>query len=1078
MAVRSMLDEMVGVGDAVLLEPLSEDNFLDNLQKRFQHDEIYTYIGNVVVSTNPYKTLPIYDAEMIEKYRGRNLYELPPHIYAVSDLAYRSMKNYGRDQCIMITGESGSGKTEASKLVMKYVAAMSSRSTEVETIKQQLLQSNPVLEAFGNARTNRNDNSSRFGKYMDIEFDFKGDPVGGLITNYLLEKSRVVRHGEGERNFHIFYQILCGASPTMLKKLKLENVENFSYIKQLDANPEDAKSFNEVLNAFDIIGFSRSEVDNVLMLVAAVLKLGNIRFKAISAKNGMDNCTITNMEEVADICEMLSIKPHNLTSALTERTMTARKESVTCTLSANEASYNRDALCKEIYDRLFTWLVNRINSSIKVTTQTNKKCKVMGVLDIYGFEVFEQNGFEQFMINYCNEKLQQIFVELTLREEQEEYVKEGIEWLHIDYFNNAIICQLIESPRSGILSMLDEECLRPGDVTDATLLTKLETVCGKHEHFESRRDTRFLGDKTLPHNAFRIQHYAGKVTYVVENFIDKNNNSLFRNLSTAAFLSLHPLLGGAKGLFPEGDPLTTMLKRPPTSATQFKASMTALMKNLLMKNPNYIRCIKPNEVKRSSVFSSDLVRHQVRYLGLMENVRVRRAGYAFRQKYEDCITRYKMLSTKTWPSWHGPPKEGVKQILLKTKIDPEQYEYGKSKIFIRNPRTLFKLEEYRNAALHDIATTIQKTWRGYHHWKLFQIMRQAQIVISKTVKRHQNQQRYLKLKSATIVMQCFIRGWKARCLLRAYKLHKLQCISVSIIAAHWKGYTTRREYRKFFRANAGKVIAKFMEKYVVYLYLTKTRDSLPSSSPIDKKWSSCKYQFLSSTHPILRDLFHKWRCMKYRKGLTPQRKTELSEKLHASNLFKGKKSLYPSSLVQKFVGDHVTLSSNQKWRKVGGGAIIIFADEGFKIHRNNGKFVSCYIVMTDNAVLLLEEKSLKQKCRVAVHDISGVSFSPYQDGMMILHCKPPAESKKHKGDLILNVAHSIELATKMSLLVEKSTNQKLSCIIEQKVDLKCKSPMSLQFNEPSARVVGGPTVKKNKHMFIVGLPVNGVSPSG
>uniref|UniRef100_F6W622 Myosin motor domain-containing protein n=1 Tax=Ciona intestinalis TaxID=7719 RepID=F6W622_CIOIN len=999
MAVRSMLDEMVGVGDAVLLEPLSEDNFLDNLQKRFQHDEIYTYIGNVVVSTNPYKTLPIYDAEMIEKYRGRNLYELPPHIYAVSDLAYRSMKNYGRDQCIMITGESGSGKTEASKLVMKYVAAMSSRSTEVETIKQQLLQSNPVLEAFGNARTNRNDNSSRFGKYMDIEFDFKGDPVGGLITNYLLEKSRVVRHGEGERNFHIFYQILCGASPTMLKKLKLENVENFSYIKQLDANPEDAKSFNEVLNAFDIIGFSRSEVDNVLMLVAAVLKLGNIRFKAISAKNGMDNCTITNMEEhpeVADICEMLSIKPHNLTSALTERTMTARKESVTCTLSANEASYNRDALCKEIYDRLFTWLVNRINSSIKVTTQTNKKCKVMGVLDIYGFEVFEQNGFEQFMINYCNEKLQQIFVELTLREEQEEYVKEGIEWLHIDYFNNAIICQLIESPRSGILSMLDEECLRPGDVTDATLLTKLETVCGKHEHFESRRDTRFLGDKTLPHNAFRIQHYAGKVTYVVENFIDKNNNSLFRNLSTAAFLSLHPLLGGAKGLFPEGDPLTTMLKRPPTSATQFKASMTALMKNLLMKNPNYIRCIKPNEVKRSSVFSSDLVRHQVRYLGLMENVRVRRAGYAFRQKYEDCITRYKMLSTKTWPSWHGPPKEGVKQILLKTKIDPEQYEYGKSKIFIRNPRTLFKLEEYRNAALHDIATTIQKTWRGYHHWKLFQIMRQAQIVISKTVKRHQNQQRYLKLKSATIVMQCFIRGWK-----------------------------TRREYRKFFRANAGKVIAKFMEKYVVYLYLTKTRDSLPSSSPIDKKWSSCKYQFLSSTHPILRDLFHKWRCMKYRKGLTPQRKTELSEKLHASNLFKGKKSLYPSSLVQKFVGDHVTLSSNQKWRKVGGGAIIIFADEGFKIHRNNGKFVSCYIVMTDNAVLLLEEKSLKQKCRVAVHDISGVSFSPYQDGMMILHCKPPAESKKHKGDLILNVAHSIELATKMSLLVEKSTNQKL-----------------------------------------------------
>uniref|UniRef100_H2Z8V7 Myosin motor domain-containing protein n=1 Tax=Ciona savignyi TaxID=51511 RepID=H2Z8V7_CIOSA len=1066
MALRSLLDEMVGVGDAVLLEPLSENHFLENLQLRFQHDEIYTYIGNVVVSTNPYKSLPIYDSEMIERYRGRNLYELPPHIYSVSDLAYRSMKNYGRDQCIMITGESGSGKTEASKLVMKYVAAMSSRSTEVEKIKQQLLQSNPVLEAFGNAKTNRNDNSSRFGKYMDIEFDFKGDPVGGLITNYLLEKSRVVRQAQGERNFHIFYQILCGASPTVLKKLKLDSVEKFSYVSPGDANPDDAKSFNEVLSAFDVIGFTRAEVDSVLVLVAAVLKLGNIKFRSVAAKNGMENCGIVNREDVVDVCEMLSIKSQSLTSALTERTMTAKQDTVTCTLSANEASYNRDALCKEVYDRLFTWLVNRINSSIKVPSQTNKKCKVMGVLDIYGFEVFEHNGFEQFMINYCNEKLQQIFVELTLREEQEEYVKEGIEWLHIDYFNNAIIC-LIENPHNGVLSMLDEECLRPGDVTDSTLLAKLESVCGKHEHFESRRATKFLADKTLPHDAFRIQHYAGKVTYFVENFIDKNNNSLFRNLSNAAFLSAHPLLGGAKGLFPEGDPSITVLKRSPTSAFQFKASMSALMKNLLLKNPNYIRCIKPNDVKRSSVFSSDLVRHQVRYLGLLENVRVRRAGYAFRQKYEDCVTRYKMLSPNTWPLWHGAAKDGVKHILLNVKISPDQYEYGRSKIFIRNPRTLFKLEEHRAAALHDVATVIQKIWRGFQCWRRYQLMRHAQIVISKNIKKYQNQQKYMRLKAATLVMQCYIRGWKvfafvrlvkfvskikilhwvkakyysaskplkkpsqtsetpqARCLLRAHKLHKLRCISVSVIAAHWKGYKTRLEYRKFFRANAGKVVARFMEKYLVYRYFTKLQNTLPSYSPIEKKWPACKYRFLQAAHPLLRDIFHRWRCMKYRKSLTPQRKVELTEKLHASNLFKGKKSSYPTSLPKKFVGDHVTLSTNQKWQKVGAGGDIIFADEGFKIHRANGKFVSCYVVLTNTSLLLLDEKTVKQKCHVTADDISGISFSPYQDGMMIVHCKPPMDSKKHKGDLILNVAHSIELATKISLLLERQTNHKL-----------------------------------------------------
>uniref|UniRef100_H2Z8V8 Myosin motor domain-containing protein n=1 Tax=Ciona savignyi TaxID=51511 RepID=H2Z8V8_CIOSA len=976
MALRSLLDEMVGVGDAVLLEPLSENHFLENLQLRFQHDEIYTYIGNVVVSTNPYKSLPIYDSEMIERYRGRNLYELPPHIYSVSDLAYRSMKNYGRDQCIMITGESGSGKTEASKLVMKYVAAMSSRSTEVEKIKQQLLQSNPVLEAFGNAKTNRNDNSSRFGKYMDIEFDFKGDPVGGLITNYLLEKSRVVRQAQGERNFHIFYQILCGASPTVLKKLKLDSVEKFSYVSPGDANPDDAKSFNEVLSAFDVIGFTRAEVDSVLVLVAAVLKLGNIKFRSVAAKNGMENY-------VVDVCEMLSIKSQSLTSALTERTMTAKQDTVTCTLSANEASYNRDALCKEVYDRLFTWLVNRINSSIKVPSQTNKKCKVMGVLDIYGFEVFEHNGFEQFMINYCNEKLQQIFVELTLREEQEEYVKEGIEWLHIDYFNNAIIC-LIENPHNGVLSMLDEECLRPGDVTDSTLLAKLESVCGKHEHFESRRATKFLADKTLPHDAFRIQHYAGKVTYFVENFIDKNNNSLFRNLSNAAFLSAHPLLGGAKGLFPEGDPSITVLKRSPTSAFQFKASMSALMKNLLLKNPNYIRCIKPNDVKRSSVFSSDLVRHQVRYLGLLENVRVRRAGYAFRQKYEDCVTRYKMLSPNTWPLWHGAAKDGVKHILLNVKISPDQYEYGRSKIFIRNPRTLFKLEEHRAAALHDVATVIQKIWRGFQCWRRYQLMRHAQIVISKNIKKYQNQQKYMRLKAATLVMQCYIRGWKVFALF----------------------------YKCIFMGN-------FDLTTISFLYFTKLQNTLPSYSPIEKKWPACKYRFLQAAHPLLRDIFHRWR---YRKSLTPQRKVELTEKLHASNLFKGKKSSYPTSLPKKFVGDHVTLSTNQKWQKVGAGGDIIFADEGFKIHRANGKFVSCYVVLTNTSLLLLDEKTVKQKCHVTADDISGISFSPYQDGMMIVHCKPPMDSKKHKGDLILNVAHSIELATKISLLLERQTN--------------------------------------------------------
>nr|CAB3264154.1 unconventional myosin-Ib-like [Phallusia mammillata] len=1017
---------------------------------------------------------------MIERYKGRNLYELPPHIYAVSDLAYRSMKNYNRDQCIMITGESGSGKTEASKLVMKYVAAMSSRSHEVEAIKQQLLQSNPVLEAFGNAKTNRNDNSSRFGKYMDIEFDFKGDPVGGVISNYLLEKSRVVRQAAGERNFHIFYQLLSGAPPGTLKKLKLENTGDLEYVNTKDCTSDDSTSFKQVLNAFDVIGFSRKEVDNVLQLVAAVMKLGNVQFRSISGKNGLENCVVKNPDEIADICDLLSVNPNTLTMALTQRTVTAKKDAVTVKLSASEASYNRDALCKEIYDRLFSWLVNRINSSIKVTSIKIEKCKVMGVLDIYGFEVFERNGFEQFMINYCNEKLQQIFVELTLKEEQEEYVREGIEWLHIEYFNNSIICQLIENPHSGILSMLDEESMRPGDVTDQTLLAKLESVCGKHKHFESRRDSKFLADKTLPHEAFRIQHYAGKVTYMVENFIDKNNNALFRNLSMAAFTSSNSLLGGSKGLFPEGDPSITVLKRHPTTATQFKSSMGALMHNLLNKNPNYIRCIKPNDVKRSNVFSCDLVRHQVRYLGLMENVRVRRAGYAFRQKYEDCLKRYKMLSPKTWPLWHGPPKEGVKHILQNSNVSSDKFEYGHSKIFIRNPKTLFFLEDLRADALHDLATVIQKIWRGFSCWKKFQQMKKAEIIISKTVKRYQAQQKYLKLKSAAIVFQCFIRGWKARCQLRALKLHKQRCISVTLIAAHWKGYKTRVEYRKFFRANAGKVIGKFLEKYVISKYFMTLKENLPARSPIDKTWPVCKYKFLKETHGILQNMYHKWRCMKYRKSITPEKKKQLSEKLQASNLFRGKKSLYAISLPKWFVGDHVTISTNEKWRKganVSGDLDIVFADEGFKINRADGKLVSCLVVLSTKALMIVDGKTFKAKARQPIQSITGLSFSPFDDGMVVIHTRATDNNaNKHKGDIILNVAHSIELATKLFLLIKNSTEKQIQITIGESVKLTCKGEMQINFVKSTSGATA-PDVKKRKNLFVVTVP-NKSTPNG
>eukprot|EP00064_Thunnus_orientalis_P002416 superscaffoldBa00000175_g2423 len=854
----SLLDNMIGVGDMVLLEPLSEDSFLENLRNRFDHNEIYTYIGSVVISMNPYRSLPIYTPEKVEDYRNRNFYELSPHIYALADEAYRSLRDQDKDQCILITGESGAGKTEASKLVMSYVAAVCGKGQEVNKVKEQLLQSNPVLEAFGNAKTVRNDNSSRFGKYMDIEFDFKGDPLGGVISNYLLEKSRVVKQPRGERNFHVFYQLLSGASDDTL---------------------------NTITNAMQIVGFMEDEVQSVLELVAAVLKLGNIEFKPESRCNGTDESRVKDKNDLKEMCELLGIEQSVLERAFSYRTVEAKLEKVSTTLNVAQAYYARDALAKNLYSRLFSWLVTRINESIKAQAKTRHK--VMGVLDIYGFEIFEDNSFEQFIINYCNEKLQQIFIELTLREEQEEYVREGIEWTNIEYFNNAVICDLIENNQNGILAMLDEECLRPGTVTDETFLDKLNTICAEHQHFESRlsKNSKFLTDHSLPHNCFRIQHYAGKVLYRAEGFVDKNNDLLYRDLSQAMYKANHSLI---KQLFPEGNPGKVNLKRPPTAGFQFKASVGTLMRNLQTKNPNYIRCIKPNDKKASHIFTESLVRHQVRYLGLMENVRVRRAGYAFRQAYEPCLERYKMLCKKTWPHWRGPAREGVEVLMSDLQVPTEEFSYGRSKIFIRNPRTLFFLEERRRQCLQDLATLIQKIYRGWKCRSHFLLLKKSQIVVAAWYRRYAQQKKYQKIKSATTVVQSYTRGWQARKLLRELKYQK-RCEeaattiaaywhgtqarrelrrlkeearrkhAVAVIWAYWQGLKVRREYRKFFRANAGKKIYEFTIQRIMQKYFLGLKRDLPSMSPIDKSWPSRPYLFLDGVHTELRRIFHLWR---------------------------------------------------------------------------------------------------------------------------------------------------------------------------------------------------------------------------
>ncbi|XP_074513596.1 unconventional myosin-Ib isoform X5 [Sebastes fasciatus] len=1057
----SLLDNMIGVGDMVLLEPLSEDSFIENLRNRFDHNEIYTYIGSVVISMNPYRSLPIFTPDKVEEYRNRNFYELSPHIYALADEAYRSLRDQDKDQCILITGESGAGKTEASKLVMSYVAAVCGKGQEVNKVKEQLLQSNPVLEAFGNAKTVRNDNSSRFGKYMDIEFDFKGDPLGGVISNYLLEKSRVVKQPRGERNFHVFYQLLSGASDDTLKKLKLDrDFSKYNYLS-LDSAAvnglDDAANFRTVRNAMQIVGFMEDEVQSVLELVAAVLKLGNIEFKPESRCNGSDESRIKDKNDLKEMCELLGTEQSVLERAFSYRTVEAKQEKVSTTLNVAQAYYARDALAKNLYSRLFSWLVTRINESIKA--QPKARHKVMGVLDIYGFEIFEENSFEQFIINYCNEKLQQIFIELTLREEQEEYIREGIEWTNIEYFNNAIICDLIENHQNGILAMLDEECLRPGTVTDETFLDKLNTICAEHQHFESRlsKSSKFLTDHSLPHNCFRIQHYAGKVLYRSEGFVDKNNDLLYRDLSQAMYKANHLLM---KQLFPEGNPAKVNLKRPPTAGFQFRASVGTLMRNLQTKNPNYIRCIKPNDKKASHIFTDSLVCHQVRYLGLMENVRVRRAGYAFRQAYEPCLERYKMLCKRTWPHWRGPAREGVEVLMADLQVPAEEFSYGRSKIFIRNPRTLFTLEERRRQCLQDLAALIQKIYRGWKCRSHFLLLKKSQIVVAAWYRRYAQQKKYQKIKSATTVVQSYTRGWQARKLLRELKYQKRCEEAVTTISAFWHGTQVRREYRKFFRANAGKKIYDFTIQRIMQKYFLGLKKTMPSMSPIDKSWPARPYRFLEGVHTELRRIFHLWRCKKYRSQFTEEKKAVYEEKLEASEIFKDKKALYPSSVSQPFIGDYLEISKNPKYLKLSTAMDekVLLADVVNKINRANGKGTARIFLLTKKSVVLADQKTGQVKASVPLPDLTSVSVSTQSDGFFALKLKEGSASAV-KGDFLLSSEHLIEIITKLHRTGATATDS-------EQLNIDISDEFLVQFKHDKVCV-----------KFIQGAPKNGNSVS-
>uniref|UniRef100_A0A3Q2WTD0 Myosin IHa n=1 Tax=Haplochromis burtoni TaxID=8153 RepID=A0A3Q2WTD0_HAPBU len=807
--------DRVGIQDFVLLDETTEAAFLSNLKKRFSKDLIYTYIGTLLVSVNPYKELDIYNKKQMDIYMGVNFFELPPHIYALADNAYHTMLTEFNNHFILISGESGAGKTEASKKILQYYAVSCPSTTLLNTVRDKMLMSNPVLEAFGNAKTLKNDNSSRFGKYMDIQFDSQGDAVGGHILNYLLEKSRVVHQNHGERNFHIFYQLVEGGSDDLLHQLGLERgCQHYNYLTQgqcpIVPSINDKNDWKTVKNALQIISFNETATNHLFEVIASVLHLGNVRFDSDSKGHALLN----NNTELHWVSNLLGVDAHRLQEGLTFRKIEAKKDQVLSPFTTDHAIYARDALAKAIYGQTFTWLVNRINESMENEDPSRKT--VIGLLDIYGFEVFYVNSFEQFCINYCNEKLQQLFIELTLKSEQEEYEAEGIEWEPVQFFNNKIICDLIEEKHTGIISLLDEECLRPGDATDLTFLERLEEKMGNHPHF----------------------------------LMCQSKNDIVKE----CFSSMDP----------------DSRRRPETVVTQFKSSLQKLTEILVAKEAWYIRCLKSNESKQSGQFDEALIRHQVKYLGLMEHLRVRRAGFAYRRKYDVFLKRYKPLCPATWPHWRGVAADGVEVLVQHLGYLPDEYKMGRTKIFIRHPRTLFATEDAYEKCKHELATRIQAKYKGYRA-----------------------KGEYRKQKEAATKIESCWRGTQAR------KEKEKRAWAVKVIKKFIKGYMTRgqakntdnSEYLAFVRQN----------------YLNRLRDNLPKTV-LDKTPWLTPPAVLTETSEMLRKLHYRLMVRKYVRGITPQKKAQFEMKLITSSVFKGKKDSYPQSVAHPFADTRIKIS--------------------------------------------------------------------------------------------------------------------------------------------------------------------------
>ncbi|XP_031755052.1 unconventional myosin-Vc isoform X2 [Xenopus tropicalis] len=807
-------DILVGENDLTALSYLHEPAVLHNLKVRFvESNVIYTYSGIILVAINPYKELPIYGDAIIHAYSGQNMGDIDPHIFAVAEEAYKQMARNNRNQSIIVSGESGAGKTVSARYTMRYFATVSKTSSKAH-VEDKVLASNPITEAIGNAKTTRNDNSSRFGKYTEISFDRRYKIIGANLRTYLLEKSRVVFQSENERNYHIFYQLCASANKPEFEHLHLTRAEEFNYTSMggctVITGVDDKKDMLDTQKTFALLGLGTDFQMDVFKVVAAILHLGNVEIKRVSDdRSSVD----VNDKHLKIFCDLLNLEASKVAQWLCNRRIVTVSDTVIKPMTKQQADNARDALAKKIYSHLFDYVIDKINNALQYP---GKQHTFIGVLDIYGFETFEINSFEQFCINYANEKLQQQFNLHVFKLEQEEYMKEDIPWTLIDFYDNQIVIDLIEA-KMGILDLLDEECLLPQG-TDENWLQKLyNNYLNKNPLFEKPR---------MSNRSFIIQHFADKVEYKCDGFLEKNRDTVYDVLIDLLRTSKFQLCSSffqdntsKSAQFSSG--IQVKSARPAikssnkefrmTVGSKFRNSLCLLMETLNATTPHYVRCIKPNDLKLPFEFDAKRVVQQLRACGVLETIRISAQSYPSRWTYIEFFGRYSILMTQQELSLND--KKYICKIVLQRLIqDSNQYQFGRTKIFFRAGQVAY-LEKLRSDKLRNACVIIQKSVRGWVQKKKFSRARRSAIVIQQYFRgqravRQAISGKALKHAWAAIIIQKYVRGFLVR------RIYQLILVATVTIQSFTRGYLARKRYHKMREEHKALILQKYARAWL------------------------------------------------------------------------------------------------------------------------------------------------------------------------------------------------------------------------------------------------------------------------